>query len=69
MTVKELDYVAKCPECGNVVGWAASSLNPRELGKELGRWVRHRMSVERMATEAARAAPWGHAKNCAESKP
>lgn len=65
----DLDYVIRCPVCQRIVGWFSGKLNAKELAAEVARLIRAGLSVERMETEAARAAAWGHAEDCPMKPP
>jgi len=59
-----MDYIAKCPECKGICGWMSESLPKKDLAKETGRWIREGFGLERIETEDARKAPFGHAAGC-----
>lgn len=61
-----LNYVARCPECGNVVG--ASTSDCFDLAKILAGWIKDKLSVERLTPEATRNATWCHADGCSMVK-
>lgn len=48
---KALDYVARS-ECGCITGWVA--VDCKDVAKQVSKWMRQGMSVERMSTEDAR---------------
>ena len=64
MTNVDDDYILRCPECLKVIGWIHITLPRRDLKKFVSDGVAHGLSVERMATEDARTAEWGHDAEC-----
>lgn len=62
-----LDYIARCTECGRLLGWASQSYevdHKDELARLLSDWIKYGSSIERMETEAVRKADWDHAPHC-----
>ena len=60
-----LDYIARCPLCKRIVCWAADTERHREdTAETVAGWIRDGLELERMATEEAKLASWGHADNC-----
>lgn len=59
----ELDYVARCLECNRLVGWTMRT----DDSKTISGWIKDGLSVERMSTEDAKQADWGH-RGCKHDK-
>jgi hypothetical protein len=65
------DYVAKCPKCQRVVCWASEHLeqtNKADLAKEVSKWIRLGLGVERMDPQNINTAEFGHTDDCPDNK-
>lgn len=60
----ELDYIARCANCGGISFWLSSTLPPREIAKEVASVIRGGRSIERMSTEDTRKADWCFGQEC-----
>jgi len=56
------NYVAVCPQCKRVLGAVAPTCPT--LSKDVARWLKAGLSVERMTDEELIAAQWRHTEAC-----
>lgn len=63
MTTETRTMIAKCPGCGGILG-AVAAERVQGMAKDIARWIRDGLVIDRMAVESVRKADWMHAKGC-----
>lgn len=64
MATETRALIAKCPECGGILG-AVAAERVQGMAKDIARWIRDGLVIDRMSDESVRAADWMHTKGCA----